>query len=709
MGTVTKTYNNWIGGELSTNMNGRYDAPVYDKGANLIRNFVVKTQGPLSFRTGFEFVTNTKNNRKAVLKHFIINDDIAYILEFTDQKLRFYRNGGIILEDISIDPYSPVELTTPYLESDDLELIQVANTVDIMYIVHPKYQPRKLTRTSDTSWTLEAITGTNFPFTTAGDFPRTVAFAQGRCWYGGTDNAIDKIWGSKGPDSTTGAPNYDNFKTGSLDTDALTFILTPPSGKVDAIEWIKSNNKFLLVGTYGGVTKLTGGSDEAAVTPTNINTRQLTDYGACTAVAESMGHSVYYIQRNRMKLREIRYYLEEDAYVSDDKNKVSDEIMGTGFNEIAYSQGSPDIMWAACKDGVLIGMTVDKSEGIAGWHRHYLGGSGFVESIATLPRKGNPDQLYAVVRRTINGQTKRYVEILTDEVRIPDAVDFFTAQNKKDYDETYWYNAIYQSQLEYRYLDSCVTYYGDTYATKSITITPSNEDGEVSITSSGSLFQSSWVGRQIWGKYGNLGLGGGRYEITEYVNSTTVHAKELNRGDYLTMSAGDWYLTTNHLDNLNHLEGETVGVFASGQSHPDREVISGSIDLDAQYSVIHVGLKYVGLFETMDLELGGGRSGSQSTLGIKKKVQSIDIKLKDSLGTRFGTTFYNATPIYFADTEQRLGMPPRPFNGIKHVPIKDGWNNGGVDDYETRLVVLQQEPQPCNILIVNAVVEATDE
>jgi len=702
MGTATNSYNNWIGGELSTEMYGRYELPVYDKGAEIIRNFLVRVQGPLSFRPGFEFITNTKGNKKAILRHFIFNDDLAYALEFTDQKLRFYKNGALIM-----DGDNAYELTTPFEESKDLDLIQVASSADIMHIVHPKYQPQKLTRTSDANWTIAAITGTSFPFTSSGNYPRAVTFAQGRCWYGGTENAIDKIWASRGPDSSNGNSRFDDFTTGTDDTNAMTFILTPPSGKVEAIEWIKSNNKFLLVGTYSGVSKMTGGSDETAITPSAINVRQITDAGACSTVAESMGSSVYYVQRNRLKMREIRYYLADDAYIAEDRNKVSTEIMGPGFKEIAYTQGEPDIVWAACTDGILIGMTADKAEGVAGWHRHYLGGSGAVESITSIPRKGNPDQLYAVIRRKINGQTVRYVEFLTDEVKMPVEVDFYS--DDEDFDKEHWYNALYQAQLGYRFLDSCVSYYGDVYATQALELSVNVSTHVWSLTSTADIFESSWVGRQIWGKYDSLGYGGGRYKITEYVNAREVHVEILASSDSSTLKEGEWYLTTDHLENLDHLEGETVGVFASGQSHPDRTVDDGEIELDAQYSVIHVGLKYVGIFKTMDLELGGGRTGSKSTLGAMKRIQRIDVKLKDTLGPRFGTNLYDTTPIYFADTEQRLGMPPRPFSGIKEVPMMGGWNNGGVDDVETHLVVMQKEPQPCNIQIINTVLEVTDE
>ena len=49
-----------------------------------------------------------------------------------------------------------VEIATPYATAD-LFSIQYAQTADVMYLVHPSYAPRKLSRTSHTNWTLTEV------------------------------------------------------------------------------------------------------------------------------------------------------------------------------------------------------------------------------------------------------------------------------------------------------------------------------------------------------------------------------------------------------------------------------------------------------------------------------------------------------------------------------------------------------------------------
>ena len=79
-------------------------------------------------------------------------------------------------------------------------------------------------------------------------------------------------------------------------------------------------------------------------------------------------------------------------------------------------------MWAVRADGVLLGFTFNKEQDVLGWHRHILGGSGIVESVCVIPAPDRTrDELWMIVKRTINGSTKRYVEYLEKEYQTGDA------------------------------------------------------------------------------------------------------------------------------------------------------------------------------------------------------------------------------------------------------------------------------------------------
>jgi hypothetical protein len=60
-------------------------------------------------------------------------------------------------------------------------------------------------------------------------------------------------------------------------------------------------------------------------------------------------------------------------------------------------------------------MTYERAQDVVGWHRHIIGGADAkVESVAVIPNTtGSRDDLWAVIQRTINGQSVRYIEFLT--------------------------------------------------------------------------------------------------------------------------------------------------------------------------------------------------------------------------------------------------------------------------------------------------------
>ena len=86
-------------------------------------------------------------------------------------------------------------------------------------------------------------------------------------------------------------------------------------------------------------------------------------------------------------------------------------------------------MWCVRGDGELIGMSYERDQNVVAWHRHTTDGE--FESVATVyGLSGADDEVWFVVKRTINGQTKRFIERFKPDNRIN-----FEAQTKADW----WY------------------------------------------------------------------------------------------------------------------------------------------------------------------------------------------------------------------------------------------------------------------------------
>lgn len=302
------------------------------------------------------------------------------------------------------------EIATPYGE-DDLFDIRFAQSADTMYIVHPSYAVRTLTRTDHNAWTFSTLTineNDTPTLTSANNYPSVVSFFEQRLVFGATNNNPQTLWFSKNGD-------YDNFHTGSADDDAL--IYTIASNQVNAIRFI-SATRVLTIGTSGGEYVLTSTND-GPITPTTTLIRKYSNYGTSQIEPVQVADVTLFVQRGSRKVREFKFVgdVNTGGYSAPDMTILAEHITSGGIVELAFQQEPDSVVWATRADGTLLGMTYRREEEVVAWHRHVIGGEfdggqAVVESIATLPTDTGEDELFMIVKRTINSVTKRYVEKL---------------------------------------------------------------------------------------------------------------------------------------------------------------------------------------------------------------------------------------------------------------------------------------------------------
>lgn len=605
------------------------------------------------------------------------------------------------------------EVTTPYLEAD-LPFLQYTQNFDTMYITHQNYEPRKLTRSGHASWSLATFSRTADPFTTSTKYPRAVTFTDdGRLLYGGTKDNPETLWGSMAP--STGSTRYDNFTTGTNATDAVIFTLAPVHGKADTIEWLSNTDKFIIAGTFGTVRRIYGGSEAEPITPNAITAKSVNNYGCHQQMAVTNGTSMFYIQRGQQILRSFEYDYVTDGYVSTDRNLVADHLMSPGARMITDQQGRPDVLWSVREDGILLGLTYKEKEDISGWHRQRLGGYhrntstidrpwGKVLWVGTMPRPTSSDQLWHIVERRINGMTVRSVEYTADMPVYPEKDDFFTDEDSEAADTLKYKNALYEKQKSAIHLDMALSYDGSSYGTAAgATVTPGAATGVgVTFTASAAVFTAAMVGREIWKKYDENGDGGGRAKITAYTNSTNVVCEILS--DFNNTNAipvGSWFLTTANLSGLNHLEGETVQIITDGGPHNDVQVSAGALTLEYQASRVHVGYGYLGMLKTLNLDIGGVSGSAQSK---PRNLVKTAFRFVNTLGCKFGTDLYKLERLVFRSTADIMGRPTPLYNGLKEQPYQDSWQDEG-----KAVIIVQDLPLPCTVLVMDAFMETTDE
>ncbi len=146
------------GGELSPLLHGRPDLDRYKTGLQSCLNFIPLIQGPAERRPGTQHIVEVKTSSLSTrIIRFEFSTTQAYIIEFGNQYCRFIKDTAQIVSG------SAIELATTYLTADLFNL-KYAQSADTLYITHPSYPPRKITRTSDTAWTITDITFQDGPF-----------------------------------------------------------------------------------------------------------------------------------------------------------------------------------------------------------------------------------------------------------------------------------------------------------------------------------------------------------------------------------------------------------------------------------------------------------------------------------------------------------------------------------------------------------------
>lgn len=155
---------NFTRGELGPRLQGRTDLDHYQAGLVSALNWQVMKEGGVRRRVGTLFAGAVKDSAKQVrLGKFEFSTSQSYILEFGEEYIRFWTNGGRVeVADV------PVEVVTPYQEAD-LSKIRSAGAGDELYLVCEGYPPKILRRSSETSWALSDYIPKDGPYLDAHD------------------------------------------------------------------------------------------------------------------------------------------------------------------------------------------------------------------------------------------------------------------------------------------------------------------------------------------------------------------------------------------------------------------------------------------------------------------------------------------------------------------------------------------------------------
>jgi hypothetical protein len=509
------------------------------------------------------------------------------------------------------------------------------------------------------------------PFNATGKFPSCVTYYQQRRVFANTDQEPEQVFGSR-----TG--QFTNFTKSDpiQDDDAVTFKMA--GRQVNEVQHLVELAK-LVVLTSGGEW-IIGGDSAGVLTPFAINAQQQSYNGASNLAPILINGSALYVQARGSIVRDIGFDYQVDGYRGNDLTIFSAHLFdGFTMRDWAYQQVPHSIVWMVRSDGKLLGLTYIRDQEMIGWHRHDFDGE--VEQVCSIP-EGTEDALYIVIKRTINGVVKRYVERVKTRA-ITDVVDSV-------------------------FVDCSLTYDGTNATATTMTLTGGTlwtPEEILTLTASAPFFTAADVGNEIRIESATGEIV--RCVITAFGSTTVVSVTpHMNvPANLQAVARATWVRAVDQVTGLWHLEGKTISALGDGfvAANPNNgaytvvTVTNGVASFDEVYGVIHVGLPFTSDLQTLDIETAQGE-----TLSDKKKlVNRVTLFVEKARGIWIGGAeppadddFEDQLTEFKQRSDEDYDEPVEPVTDTIDINIKGEWNSNG------RIFVRQTDPLPLAVLAV---------
>jgi len=267
--------------------------------------------------------------------------------------------------------------------------------------------------TASTQWRLGSWSDTT-------GWPACITFYEQRSVFANTQTQQQTLWFSTSADITNFSPDNINDKD-QVDADtAMTYTIA--DNKANVIYWIEPS-KGLYIGTSGGVWLARASNQGEALTPGTITITSIIKDTAANADPLTAGSTIIYIQKFRRKLLEVGYSFEDDAFKAADLGMLAEQRTKGDIYQLALCRNPNYLLWILKLDGTLSSVTYVRDQSVVAWAEQVVGGTDvFIETIAAIPGSVE-DELWMIVRRTVDGNTVRYVEYLSETFNEQDVDD----------------------------------------------------------------------------------------------------------------------------------------------------------------------------------------------------------------------------------------------------------------------------------------------
>ena len=676
MAKVTPIQTNFTGGEISPRLLGRVDLTKYTSSVQRCENFICFPHGGITKRSGTRFIAEVKDSSKKVrLIPFIFSTVQAYVLEFGHNYVRFYRNEGQIQNTAGTAPY---EIVSPYGQ-DDLDDIKFTQSADILYLTHPDYQTRKLSRTGHTAFSFSLLEAIDGPW---GEINTTSTTLTPAAVTGNTTITAS---------STTGINNNQGF----LSTDVGRCIRILKSGKWGSAKITAVNsttsvavsvyNDFDFGATSSSDNWRLGIWSDTTGWPTTATFYQQRLFFANnttspnTLWASESGNFETFSPTNR------------DAEVLDDSGL--DLTLATDqVNAIRWMYGAKQLLLGT-SDGPFV--VSSGSDNLALTPNNVTVNRETTDGTANL-RPVGASRATIFIDRTRTKIRELAYNLEVDGFSTPDLTliaEHITTGNAKELAYTRSPDSLIWTLLDTGEL-RCLTYERaqDVVAWHRHIIGASGA-GAAQVKSIAAVTSADELEEQLYMVVQRT-INGSTKQYIEFLEKSFDQAKGDLPKDAFFVDSGLTYddpnVSVTSVSGLSHLEGETVKILADGANHPNKVVTGGTVTLERSANTVHVGLGYRALMRTLDPEVQTETGPSQ---GKTRRIERITARVVDTYTLKIGPELNNLQEIPFRTPSIPMGQLEL-FTGDKRLLLQH------TPDRQFDLYFVHDDPLPCTILAV---------
>ena len=494
-------------------------------------------------------------------------------------------------------------------------------------------------------------------FASAGNYPQAVSYFEQRRVFAGTNNEPQTMWMTR-----SGTESDMSYSLPIKDDDRVNIRVA--AREANTIRHVVPLNQLLLLTSAAEWRVSPINSD--AITPTTVSVRPQSYVGANNVQPEIINNSMVYCAARGGHVRELGYSWQSSGFVTGDLSIRSAHLFDNyTISDMCFAKSPQPLLWFVSSTGKLLGLTYIPEQQIGAWHQHQT--DGIFESCCVVA-EGIEDALYVIVRRTVNGNSVRYIERMETR-QITTLEDSF-------------------------FVDSGLTYDGNNTGATTVTITGGTTWGPadtLSITASANIFSAFPSTTDVGDAIVLTDALGNKYRLrilaTGFATTATAKVDKVLPVALRATPTAAWGFARDSVGGLAHLEGKTVSILGDGAVMPQAVVTGGVAVLSRSCVKIQVGLPYNSDLQTLPVAINIEAFGQ----GRVKNVNQAWIRVFQSSGIFIGPDENKLTEAK-QRTFEPYGSPPSLKSDEVSVLMTPTWAQSG------QIYMRQSDPLPLTVV-----------